>query len=86
MNSIEEGGELRNPEKKYMKVNKEAAHHQYHEENPNKNSSRKPGCNFYGLKNHSTKECKRKELCELCGFANHSTSDCKRESLFGIWI
>jgi len=50
MNSIEEGGELRNPEKKHMEVNKESSHHQYHEVNPTKTLFGKLAVIFVGLR------------------------------------
>jgi hypothetical protein len=31
----------------------------------------KTGCDFCGLKNHSSADCKRKNACELCGLSNH---------------
>ncbi|CAN6320856.1 unnamed protein product [Urochloa humidicola] len=40
------------------------------------------GCNFCGLKNHSTEECKKKNACELCGLNSHGAFDCRREPLW----
>jgi len=44
----------------------------------------KMGCDFCGLKNHSTAECKKRNACELCGLNNHASLDCKRVPLWNF--
>jgi len=46
----------------------------------------KIGCDFCGLKNHSTVECKKRNACELCGLNNHASLDCKREPLWNLGL
>ncbi|CAN6296870.1 unnamed protein product [Urochloa humidicola] len=44
----------------------------------------KVGCNFCGLKNHSTEECKKKNACELCGLNSHGAFECRREPVWNF--